>query len=193
MRKTCRGCGVEKDDSEFHRSKRYKSGRLARCKQCMATVAAKYRDPAKNAERAKRWREAHPDYMSDHNRSYYAKNKEQEKARQRAWYAGNQQRAVDYRRDYYEAHRNDPDFKKETARRVREWNRRNRWHPRICAQKAVALAIRAGLLTRHPCQECGKVPSFAHHAQGYDLAHWFTVEWLCRKHHHDRHGYRCFS
>lgn len=53
------------------------------------------------------------------------------------------------------------------------------------AHKAVAIAIRQGLLTRQPCSECGKAKSHAHHE---DYSTPLIVEWLCHACHMMRHG-----
>jgi len=68
---------------------------------------------------------------------------------------------------------------------------------REAARKAVAIAIKRGLLTPLPCQartlvgrnmvKCGKTPTQAHHWT-YHPKCWLDVIWLCREH-HDRKRY----
>lgn len=55
------------------------------------------------------------------------------------------------------------------------------------ARSAVAHAIAAGRLVRRPCVVCGASRAQAHHAHGYDRAHWLDVEWLCAIDHRARH------
>lgn len=54
------------------------------------------------------------------------------------------------------------------------------------ARGAVGQAIRMGRLTRQPCQVCGEAMSEAHHE---DYSRPLAVEWLCRWHHAQRHGF----
>jgi len=59
----------------------------------------------------------------------------------------------------------------------------------IKARAAIAVAMRAGMLTRPTsCPQCQRVvrPD-AHHHLGYEPQHWFDVEWLCRRCHKQRH------
>lgn len=189
MEKTCRACHETKDETAFWKSPRYASGRFARCASCMSVNRVV--DPVKNAERAKEWRAKHPGYMEAHNKRYYAAHKEREKSRQREWYAKNRSRAIQYVSDKWHSERKfNPDYREAATARVREYNARNRWSLRICANKAVALAVRCGAIVRQPCEVCGGIPSDAHHAKGYELAHWFTLQWLCKQHHVQIHGKR---
>ena len=52
----------------------------------------------------------------------------------------------------------------------------------------VQAAIRSGKLVREPCVDCGASRVQAHHHSGYDPAHALDVEWVCRRHHLQRHG-----
>jgi len=58
---------------------------------------------------------------------------------------------------------------------------------KVKAQHAVNHAIRAGRLTRQPCEECGKANAEAHH-DSYHPKHWFNVRWLCKTHHLRHHA-----
>ena len=50
---------------------------------------------------------------------------------------------------------------------------------------AVSWAIKSGKLVRQPCEDCGKIPSEAHHT---DYSKPLDVRWLCRKCHLGLHG-----
>lgn len=53
---------------------------------------------------------------------------------------------------------------------------------------ALAQAVKAGWITRDPCEVCGAAKADAHHD---DYAKPLEVRWLCRKHHrlhHVKHG-----
>jgi hypothetical protein len=52
--KTCKRCGIEKDESEFHNQKNYKDGLDPKCKQCRKEVSEEYNQ--KNADRLREYR-----------------------------------------------------------------------------------------------------------------------------------------
>lgn len=52
------------------------------------------------------------------------------------------------------------------------------------AHEIVQRAIKSGLMRRLPCEVCGKLESQAHH-DDYSLP--LNVNWLCSKHHGERH------
>lgn len=52
------------------------------------------------------------------------------------------------------------------------------------AHCVVQKAIKQGLLNRLPCQICNEVPAQAHHE---DYLKPLDVQWLCVKHHNERH------
>jgi hypothetical protein len=63
--------------------------------------------------------------------------------------------------------------------------RRRLLHPeRNAASLAVYRAREAGLLTRLPCEVCGKFQTVAHHP---DYSKPLSVQWLCRKCHLEVH------
>lgn len=58
-------------------------------------------------------------------------------------------------------------------------------HPvQEAARRAVREAVRAGTLTRQPCEKCGATEAQAHHD---DYLKPLDVRWLCRKHHDEVH------
>jgi len=69
----------------------------------------------------------------------------------------------------------------------KEWNARYKAaHRRECnANYAVWRAIQQGLLTRQPCEVCGKPDANAHHD---NYAHPLDVRWLCPSHHKRHHA-----
>lgn len=59
-------------------------------------------------------------------------------------------------------------------------------HPqRYWAHRATASAIRAGLLEKKPCEQCGEAKVDAHHS---DYNRPLLVQWLCRKCHAGLHA-----
>jgi len=74
-------------------------------------------------------------------------------------------------------------------RKVLEYNRKSRAEnpEKYKARMAVGNSIRAGKLTRLPCEVCGDPKSEAHH---HDYSKPLDVRWLCFKHHRaDEHGH----
>jgi hypothetical protein len=63
------------------------------------------------------------------------------------------------------------------------WRERNQL--KVWAHKALASALRRGLLERQPCEVCGDAETEAHHPN-HALA--LDVLWLCRKHHKALHA-----
>lgn len=59
---------------------------------------------------------------------------------------------------------------------------RRRLPGRRDAHKAVERALRTGLLTRMPCESCGRDPAEAHH-DSYEPADHLKVRWLCKRCH----------
>lgn len=63
-------------------------------------------------------------------------------------------------------------------------------HPDLVRARASARvlnAIKAGRLTRQPCEQCGATPTDGHHD---DYSRPLDVRWLCRRHHRQLHGKR---
>jgi hypothetical protein len=58
---------------------------------------------------------------------------------------------------------------------------------RPLARRAMAQAIKRGVLVRQPCEVCGDPKSQGHH-WSYAREHWLDVKWLCRKHHAAEHA-----
>jgi len=69
-----------------------------------------------------------------------------------------------------------------TASRQHHWRERN---PKaVWAHKALASALRRGLIARGPCEICGSAEVDGHH-DDYDRP--MAVRWLCRRHHRAEH------
>lgn len=63
-----------------------------------------------------------------------------------------------------------------------KWNNGNK--TKTEAHKQVKAAIRNGNLHRQPCEQCESLKTEAHHE---DYSKPLDVNWLCRKHHRERH------
>ena len=107
--KTCTKCGETKPLDEFSRQRSTKSGRRARCREC---IKAEYRsDPRPAIERAKKRRERFPEKVAEEQRRYREENAEriratrQERAdldreAQRAWRAKRAEHVKEYGQKY---------------------------------------------------------------------------------------------
>jgi hypothetical protein len=89
MKKTCKKCGIAKDQSEFTKRSALKSGYAAHCKACAVQSAMDWNkahpDKVKNGN--KKWRETHKEYVKEVHRAWSASEKKREYDRQ--WRANN--------------------------------------------------------------------------------------------------------
>lgn len=94
-------------------------------------------------------------------RKYYAENREDLRAKKKAW---------------------KTELGAEFKRRQLEYSKRSmaRYPKRERARQLTANAIACGKLKRKPCVVCNSSPSDVHHL---DYGNWAEVMWLCRKHH----------
>lgn len=76
MNKQCTKCGIVKDLSEFHRSKKEKDGRVDRCKVC------------------------HSEYRKQH----HIENKERNSSMRKKWEELNRERMIKYRKGWIKIH-----------------------------------------------------------------------------------------
>lgn len=68
--------------------------------------------------------------------------------------------------------------------KVLTYKRRN--HKRPLANTALGNAIRDGVIARRPCEVCGNSKAQGHH-EDYSPGKELDVQWLCPRHHSDRH------
>ena len=78
--KTCTKCGIEKDESEFHKSKDGKNGLRARCKVCCNSEVREWKleNAEKRKEYAERWYREHKEAVAARNKKYRLKNLDME-------------------------------------------------------------------------------------------------------------------
>jgi hypothetical protein len=110
---------------------------------------------------------SHPDIVKkiarDKMRRWRENNPEKELINHRQHYANRQEKAQNHQREYSKANL-----------------------PKRRAQNIVYRAIKKGLLTRQPCETCGKDKTEAHHQ---DYSKPLEVNWLCTKHHRRLHSW----
>ena len=88
------------------------------------------------------------------------------------------------KRHAYETKRNATPERKARLRAAQKRHSRNN-PDKALARSLVARALRAGKLTRQPCEVCGTARSQGHHD---DYAKPLEVRWLCFTHHREAHG-----
>lgn len=72
-----------------------------------------------------------------------------------------------------------------SPKKVEAIRRHRAKHPvKYAARSAVGAAIKAGVLTRNPCEACGNLRAHAHHD---DYSKPLDVRWLCTTHHAEWH------
>ena len=116
--KRCTKCGEVKPVSEFHKKKRARDGRQARCKACVKAYAAEWY--VRNRER-----------INERNAAWDAANRERRREVNSAWHAKNREHVAERKAAYYSAH---PEKSAENRARSAEWYRENR--DRIAERRA---------------------------------------------------------
>lgn len=111
-------------------------------------------------------------------RKWHQKNKASENAKARRYYYAHHERCLANHRRY---------SKTEYARRcnhiyILRSIQKHRW--KLKARIETKKAIYHGILKKQPCQVCGSKKSHVHHL---DYTKPLLIEWLCRKHHMERH------
>lgn len=111
MEKQCTGCHKVKPFSEFYSNKKRPDGVTTRCRKCHNATCSAWAKSHKElrAKQAREWRAKNPERAKDAARraaaKSYADNPEKWKARTKAWYAANRDRALDYHRKNRKARR----------------------------------------------------------------------------------------
>jgi hypothetical protein len=97
--KICTKCGIEKNESEFHKQKSHKNGLCSWCKACVNNNHQKWYN--KNKIRLQ-------DYQREYQKEYYKDNHEKAKEAVKRWRTDN----PDYKQEYYKNRRKvDPNYK----------------------------------------------------------------------------------
>ena len=95
----------------------------------------------------------------------------------------NRRKRLDYYREYDRQRFSTEDRK--ACRHANQRRHRAANPVKVAARQAVSRAVRAGILTRMPCECCGCPVVDAHHD---DYSKPLEVRWLCRRHHLMEHG-----
>lgn len=171
MSKKCTKCGVMKEEPEFNKSSRNKSGLRSECKECQKKAYSTYRLENYDKELT-RCRAKDKRYIANGKRKEWTKRwKSSEKGK-----------------EWVKAY----DKKYKSSDRGRELNaiaaKKRRATPEYKAKdkcwNLAQYAITKGILVREPCVICGEMKVEAHHEDYFKP---LEVKWLCAKHHRDRH------
>lgn len=190
--KRCSRCGAEKSKSDFQVNRALKDGLDYWCRPCRQEkdrARWKKRDVEKVRNSKRAYREKNKPEIKRRMHEYYLSRKKEWNERGRKWYEANKERVNAANREKYKFLPITKEYlAKAAARQRKHLKKRGRRTPWYGAHGAVYLAVRCGLLKKLPCAVCGKEKVEGHHPNGYDLANWFTVIWLCHKHHMGAHG-----
>jgi len=105
----------------------------------------------------------------------------------------NSERRKEYRGEYYERNKEKIIARTKAyqrseagkaAQRATDGVQRIKNPHKIFAREVVRAALRAGYLTRQPCEVCGETKVEAHHPDYMDP---LGIMWLCKKHHIEQH------
>ena len=125
--KICPDCGITKPASDFHRSRRSKSGLVTYCKPCQRARLADYRsrNPSKSAEWIRKWRAENPHLAKKAWDASYAA-----RAQSEAYKATARRRAEKYRIEHPEKVKSSGEkFRLKNAEKLRDskaaWYRKN--------------------------------------------------------------------
>ena len=197
--KICKLCGKEKEEGEFGKCNKTKSGLTARCKKCInerskisknknreeyLRKAREYakrefdNDPEKFRERHKEWRKLNPEKYKESNRKSCKKRYENNKE----YYA---EQSKKWRETHAAAKReSDNNWRLKNPEKVKDYRRR--YPEKNKARHLLRSAIRRGEIVRPTtcsrCKEEGYIEG--HH---YDYSKPLDVIWLCKKCHAKEH------
>lgn len=106
--KTCNGCGVDREHSNFYQTNKRSGDRfglMSTCKSCMSERAKKNflipENKKWHADYMSAWRVKNPDKEFALQQRYRKKNKEKLRERHKAWEKKNKVYAKNYRREYF--------------------------------------------------------------------------------------------
>lgn len=101
--KTCTKCGIEKELSEFHRSKNGRLGRASKCAKCSLINHAEYyaQNSSKIKERVNKYRLDNKEKIKKAKQKHYQKNKKRLLKKQVRYYADNREIVLENNKNYY--------------------------------------------------------------------------------------------
>jgi len=189
--KRCGKCCLEKDEKEFHKSKRRKDGLSNRCKICKSIehkeYIAKYPEKFKEKYLLKlpEWRAA--------NKEKCAKYAKSERERKKIGLIKKKMSEEEMKYLKEMAEKNQIEWKNLSEERKKEWKKQYRQRPERKLKEKSRHRLQEAVLyekIRRPekCEECGiKCIPHGHH---FDYSKPLFVKWLCHLCHCHEHGER---
>jgi len=171
--KQCTDCGKLKDEKEFYVRKGY--GLYSWCKNCHRLRVKKTDDPDKRRARVRAW------LLNNE------EEKEKRRIRNKEFKKKNRAKLREKQREYAEKNKGKiKESAKQRADRIAESTKKSRekYPEKFKARNKINHEIKMGRVERSICQVCGDPKAEAHHP---DYSKPLEVEWLCRKHHAERH------
>jgi hypothetical protein len=162
-KKACSRCGAEKMRSDFALNSTRKGGLQAWCRACKSEHGKQYKSRPEVVAHRKQYLSEHADERKRFFREYRKAH-------------------IDAIREY-DIQRNK-DKTRAAQRNARSTKYRVENPVKKLAHSILNNALRAGVITRKPCEVCGAQNADAHHA---DYSHALSVQWLCRVHHMEWH------
>ena len=129
--KACKGCGLQKELSEFYIAVRKSDGRMGKCKACVKRrVRENRRERLEQYARYEQSRSNLP-HRVEARRKYQAEHKEQIAEYKKAWTKANSARMAASKREYYERNREEviarsAEWAEDNLEKVRQFKANNR-------------------------------------------------------------------
>lgn len=107
LNKNCSKCGNLKPLDLFHKKSKAPDGRMAECKECNAvrSKARRLADPERHKQWITNWREQNSEHLKRYNKHYADIVGEVKLKRTRDWRHRNNNRVLEYAREYGKKHR----------------------------------------------------------------------------------------
>jgi hypothetical protein len=105
--KTCKKCGIEKNQSDFYRHTETKDRLDPQCKECRKKQNKKYYEDNKDKryKTIQIWRANTIEKLRAYSKQWRVKNKEKSKEYEKQWRETNKERKQEYDKLWYEAHK----------------------------------------------------------------------------------------
>ena len=167
--KKCTGCGIEKELTEFSKTKGGKYGVRSKCKICGTAYT-------------KQWIAKHPEQAKQSHRQWLKDNKQKVRLKTKEYWRKHRDKKAEKDKRYREKYpdkirdkkkiyaKNNPDIINESGRRYKR-----RYPHKVKCRSTFNNAITQGLIQRLPCSICNNPKSEGHHPN-YDKP--LDVIWL---------------
>lgn len=191
--KVCKKCKIEKNENEFHKCKRAKSGLKSECRVCRNIESRNYakiayeNDPVKFIEKHRKWKNNNKEINKESNRKSCKKSYEKFKEKRKEYSKLYREVYAEEKKQWDKAWRlNNPDKVKINGRKAAE-NQRKRDKEKVAARLAIMHEIKMERMTRPTqCSICQKECKPEGHHPDYSKP--LEVVWLCKSCHIKEHA-----